>query len=281
MKQVLLITMLIAFISISYSQSVAIGTITPNPSAELEVYSTSKGFLPPCLTISQRNGISNPAIGLVVFCTECDELEVYNGTTWKNMTGSAACIIPSLPGITICNQVWMQKNLDVDRYRNGDLIPQVTDPSVWSSLTIGAWCYYNNDAANGTTYGKLYNWYAVNDPRGLAPVGWHVPSDAEWTTLTTCLGGEPVAGGKLKSTSLWNPPNTGATNSSGFAGLPGGYRFYNNGSFNEIGDASNWWSSTAYNSSYSWVRGLNYSTLNVFGGYSVKSIGSSVRCVRD
>ena len=99
--------------------------------------------------------------------------------------------------------------------------------AAWATLTTGAYCYYNNDSATyAATYGKLYNWYAVNDPRGLAPAGWHVPSDAEWTELINCLGGEDVAGGKMKAVSaLWYSPNTGATNSSGFTGLPGGYRF--------------------------------------------------------
>ena len=106
-----------------------------------------------------------------------------------------------IPSITICNQVWMLKNLDVSTYRNGDPIPQVTDPTTWVGLTTGAWCYYNNDPANGAIYGKLYNWYAVNDPRGLAPTGWHVPSDAEWTELSTCLDAiSPTGnvGGKMK-----------------------------------------------------------------------------------
>src|ERR1035437_4904310 len=131
----------------------------------------------------------------------------------------------SIPSVTICTQSWMLKNLDVSTYRNGDLIPEVTDGSAWSALTAGAWCWYNNDSAtNASTYGKLYNWYAVNDPRGLAPTGWHVPSDAEWTTLSTCLGGNAVAGGAMKETGTthWTSPNTGATNSSGFTGLPGG-----------------------------------------------------------
>ena len=123
----------------------------------------------------------------------------------------------------------MDKNLDVDRYRNGDPIPKVTDPTAWVALTTGAYCYYNNDSATyAATYGKLYNWYAVNDPRGLAPAGWHIPSDAEWATIETCLGGASVAGGEMKETGTihWQSPNTGATNSSGFTGLPGGYRNY-------------------------------------------------------
>ena len=116
-----------------------------------------------------------------------------------------------IPTIQICNQIWMQKNLAVDHYRNGDPIPQVTDPTEWASLTTGAWCYYNNDPANGSIYGKLYNWFAVNDPRGLAPTGWHIPTDdrdiptsSEWQLLSDCLGGNEIAGGKMKSTSGWN-----------------------------------------------------------------------------
>ena len=95
-------------------------------------------------------------------------------------------------------QVWMNKNLDVDRYRNGDKIPEVKDPVQWSQLTTGAWCYYNNDPVMGQIYGKLYNGYAVDDPRGLAPKGWHIPTDVEWTKLMTCVGDEMLAGGALK-----------------------------------------------------------------------------------
>src|ERR1035437_8570614 len=132
----------------------------------------------------------------------------------------------SIPSVTICTQVWMLKNLDVSTYRNGDLIPKVTTTTAWDALTTGAWRWCNNDPAMGVIYGKLYNWYVVNDPRGLAPTGWHVPSDAEWTTLSTCLGGYAVAGGAMKETGTthWTSPNTGATNSSGFTGLPGGGR---------------------------------------------------------
>ena len=113
----------------------------------------------------------------------------------------------------------------MSHYRNGDSIPEVTDPNIFDTLTTGAWCNYNNDPANEAIYGKLYNWYSVNDPRGLAPQGWHVPADSEWTILTTFLGGSAIAGSALKDTSsLWGSPNTGSTNSSGFSGLPGGYR---------------------------------------------------------
>jgi uncharacterized protein (TIGR02145 family) len=184
--------------------------------------------------------------------------------------------------VTIGTQVWMAKNLDVDHYRNGDSIPQVTDATKWAALTTGAWCYYNNDANNGTTYGKLYNWYAVNDSRGLAPDGWHVPSDAEWTTLSTYLGGESVAGGKLKEvgTAHWQSPNIGATNETGFTALSGSYR-YNNGTFSNVGYYSDWWSSTECSTSSAWGRGLNCydSGLNRYSYY--KGNGFAVRFVKD
>jgi hypothetical protein len=139
---------LIERISILDAGNVGIGITSPSPSAKLEVSSINQGFLPPRLTIAQRNAITNPAIGLVIYCTDCDELEVFNGTIWKSMGGAAACTFPSFPNVTICDQTWMQKNLDVSNYQNGDPIPKVTDPILWSNLTTGAWCWYNNDSAN-------------------------------------------------------------------------------------------------------------------------------------
>ena len=103
--------------------------------------------------------------------------------------------------VTIGTQTWTSKNLNVTKYRNGDAIPQVQDKNAWAKLKTGAWCYYENNTANGTTYGKLYNWFAVNDTRGLAPKGYHIPTDAEWTILTDYLGGDTIAGTKMKSTS--------------------------------------------------------------------------------
>jgi len=188
----------------------------------------------------------------------------------------------TLSSVTICSQVWMTKNLDVTTYRNGDAIPQVTDATAWANLTTGAWCYYNNDSANGPIYGKLYNWYAVNDTRGLAPTGYHVPSDGEWTTLETCLGGSSVAGGAMKEAGLmhWLSPNTGATNSSGFAGLPGGGRL-NNGTFNSGGFNGGWWSSTEDDATNAWFRFLLYDNGDVVRGFNTKTDGFSVRCLRD
>jgi len=182
--------------------------------------------------------------------------------------------------IKIGEQWWMAENLKVTRYRNGDPIPNVTDKSAWAVLTTGACCSYENDPANAETYGHLYNWYAVNDSRGLAPEGWHIPGDAEWQTLVDHLGGESVAGGKLKETAGWSSPNRGATNESGFSALPGGYR-YGNGGFLAAGLTAHFWSSTE-NSRYSaWLRTLDVNHSEVYRNYNYKRYGFSVRCVRD
>jgi uncharacterized protein (TIGR02145 family) len=182
--------------------------------------------------------------------------------------------------IVINGQEWMQQNLAVTKYRNGDPIPTGLSNTTWQNTTSGAYAIYDNVAANNTTYGKLYNWYAVNDSRGLCPTGWHVPSDAEWTTLETSLGGSSVAGGKMKSTTGWNSPNTGATNESGFTGLPGGYRG-NDGTYNAIGASGFWWSSTEGDSTLAWIRRLGYNYSNVNRSLNDKRNGFSVRCVRD
>jgi uncharacterized protein (TIGR02145 family) len=158
--------------------------------------------------------------------------------------------------------------------------------SQWGSTTSGAYAIYNNDAANDALYGKLYNWYAVNDSRGLCPTGWHVPSDAEWTTLTDFLGGQSVAGGKMKSTATqptpggWNPPNTGATNSSGFTGLPGGDRD-SGGWFDHLGFNGTWWSSSVTGSGVAWYRVLYSDNARANRGTNVHRLGFSVRCARD
>lgn len=185
--------------------------------------------------------------------------------------------------VRIGTQKWMAKNLDIGRYRNGDKIPQVKSAAVWASLTTGAWCWYNNDSATGAVYGKLYNWYAVNDPRGLAPVGWHIPSDAEWATLTSFLGGYGVAGGKLKETGTvhWAAPNTGATNSSGFIGLPGGAREHTDGTFNNYIVVGYWWSSTYFDSFNAWYHDMYYAGAEVYRFSISKRHGLSVRCLKD
>lgn len=197
----------------------------------------------------------------------------------------------TFPSVAIGTQIWGTTNLDVTTYRDGAPIPQVTDPNQWQNLTTGAWCYYNNDPTNNATYGKLYNWYAVagihdNDPNTpnkiLAPIGWHVPSDTEWTTLTTFLGGESIAGGKMKSTgtSLWQSPNTGATNSSGFTGLPAGLRNFLS-TFGNIGSNGFWWSLSENDTTSALPRYLDYLSGTAFGSLGNKPNGFSVRCVKD
>ena len=181
--------------------------------------------------------------------------------------------------VTIGTQVWTSKNLNVSTYRNGDVIPQVQDQNAWANLTTGAWCYYDNDASNGTKYGKLYNCYAVNDPRGLAPNGYHIPTDAEWTKLTDYLGGQSEAGRKMKSISGWKNNGNG-TDSSGFSGLPGGLRGYD-GTFSSIGYFGYWWSSTESDALYAWSRDLFCSYGYVDRDDNYKKNGFSVRCLRD
>jgi uncharacterized protein (TIGR02145 family) len=205
-----------------------------------------------------------------------------------------------------CGQTWTQRNLNVSKYSDGTPIPQVTDPTAWANLTTGAWCYYENSTANGTTYGKLYNWYAVAgiydaasqaNPglrKKLAPTGWHIPSDAEWTQLTDCLGGQSVAGGKMKTigtiqegTGLWSTPNTAATNESGFTGLPAGARSRIGldetgiGTFINKSSHTYWWSSSENDSTYALKRYLNYENGSAGGFDNPKWLGFSVRCLRD
>ena len=184
-------------------------------------------------------------------------------------------------GLIIGTQRWMPANLTVAKYRNGDPIKQVKNPGAWANLTTGAWCWYNNDSVNGRIYGRLYNWYAVNDPRGLAPTGWHIPSDAEWTTLATFLGGDAIAGGKMKEigTTHWLSPNVGATNSSGFTALPGGMR--QNGGSVLLGSWSSWWSSTPGDNDMICGRFIFVSDINLGRSLTEKDFGYAVRCIKD
>ena len=188
-----------------------------------------------------------------------------------------------LLSVKIGNQEWASENLNVSTFRNGDAIPEAQTREAWVKAGEEgkpAWCYYDNDPENGNKYGRLYNWYAVTDPRGLAPSGWHIPSDEEWTTLADNLGGDDdAAGKKMKSKAGWHDNGNGS-NTSGFSGLPGGYRNYD-GTFYVIGFNGNWWSSTEYNTYYAWYRYLHYSNGIVYRFNNYKSNGFSVRCLRD
>ena len=184
--------------------------------------------------------------------------------------------------VTIGTQVWLKENLKTTKFKNGTIITLVSDQTSWSNRTSPAYCWYNNDAATyGNPYGALYNWYTIN-MGNLCPDGWHVPSDAEWTTLTDFLGGLNVAGGKLKEsgTNHWFSPNTGASNESGFSALPGGYRGYD-GTFSFIRNYGFFWCATEYNPSSAWDRGLDYSDTNVDRNSTNKGNGISVRCIKD
>jgi len=183
--------------------------------------------------------------------------------------------------VTIGTQTWMVENLKTTKYNDGTPIPNVTDAYSWCLLSSGAQCDYDNNVSNTKTYGKLYNWYAVNTGK-LAPKGWHIPTDAEWATLTNYVGGESVAGGVLKTTGTtnWNSPNTAATNSFGFSALPGGFRD-NNGDFTYMNVWGVYWTATETNSNYAWRRPISYTYSKIFIDESRKEIGYSVRCIKN
>lgn len=194
---------------------------------------------------------------------------------------SASGFDAEVPTVVIGTQIWCTKNLDVSTYRNGDVIPEIREQANWDTITTGAWCYYKNKTANGTTYGKLYNWYAVNDSRGLAPAGYHVPSNDEWNVLTDFLGGLDVAGKKMKSKNGWEQNGNG-TNSCGFNALPGGER--DSDGFEDLKEFAKWWSSTE--SSIMGITGVHYRYIPCqfdFAGKdrTVRGSGLSVRCIKD
>jgi uncharacterized protein (TIGR02145 family) len=219
---------------------------------------------------------------------------------WFLITGTLTDIDGNVyQTVKIGEQWWMAENLKVKKYRNGDPIPNVTDNTAWTGLTTGAWCSYNNDAGNIETYGLLYNWYAVDDSRNIAPAGWHVPTDAEFTALENYLiangynwdgttTGNKI-GKSLASKTGWNSSSYAGVvgndmptnNTSGFSALPGGYRDFNYGAYYYMGSKGYWWSASANFSSYAWYRGLHYDGYGVFRYYGNRRYGFSVRLVRD
>ena len=205
------------------------------------------------------------AIALLCENTSIAQVTDKDGNTYKS--------------VTIGKQIWTAENLNVEHYRNGDAIPQVQDKEEWAILTSGAWCYYQNSSENGTIYGKLYNWYAVNDSRGLAPEGWHVATDDDWTKITELFGGAYVAGEKMKNTSGWSENGNG-TNINGFAGLPGGYRNHD-GYFMNIGINGLFWTSTAFSGTNAWFRNLIASIPDIYRPNYFYVNGLSIRCVKD
>ncbi|HOY32469.1 MAG TPA: FISUMP domain-containing protein [Bacteroidales bacterium] len=184
--------------------------------------------------------------------------------------------------ITIGTQVWMLENLKTTKYRNGVSIPNVSTNANWEVLGTGAYCNYNNDVLNADTYGRLYNWFAVNDSRKLAPEGWHISSYADWYTLISYLGGESVAGGKLKEagSAHWCIPNSGATNEVGFTALPSGYRNLW-GTFSNKTYQALWWCSSEGSPDLAWAARMVFSAADVAFEADYKKYGCAVRCVKD
>jgi uncharacterized protein (TIGR02145 family) len=293
-------------------QNVGINVTQPASSALLDMTSTTKGFLPPRMTAQDRDNIQNPSTGLIIYCTTTNKVNVYDGTDWFELCQTIAPDPPFTCGneltdidgnsyntVLIGTQCWMAENLKTTTYSNGTAIPNVTDNVAWSNLTTGAYVWYDNSISWKDSYGALYNWYATVNPNGLCPTGWHMPSDAEWTQLTSYIsGGTTTGGNQLKSCRQVNSPLGGAckttvhprwedggvgnhgTNDYGFSALPGGLRNYA-GVYNTMGNIGNWWSSTAVSSMYAWNRFLGYGNSGVGLANDEKIFGFSVRCVKD
>ncbi len=207
-----------------------------------------------------------------------DEINLKQVT--KNTNLSRPSIPISVDQVQIGNQIWKTKNLNVTKYRNGDVIPEIKNRFAFAQATTGAWCYYDNDPANGNIYGKLYNFYAVTDPRGLAPLGWHIPSISEWTTLRESVGYNATS---IRATTLWYLQNGAiSTNSTGFSSLPGGGRFEFDGDFNLTTECYFW---TSTNSS---IYPQNALSIIIYGSQNgiyeddfEKWSGQSVRCIKN
>lgn len=225
-----------------------------------------------------------------VGCSDSDSASAPEGpANSHSASGASAQSADPYPEVKIGDQVWMTKNLDVSKFRNGDPIPEAKTAAEWESAGNSgkpAWSCYDNDPDNCKIYGKLYNWYAVNDSRGLAPSGWHVSTDAEWKTLESYLGGGTVAADKLKETgtSHWQPPKGGGNNTSGFTMLPGGWRGVQIG-FEGLGGTAYFWTASEFNSNKmpgnAWSRCLGCASSSLDRGGNKKEGGFSVRCVKD
>ncbi len=261
-------------ISYSWSTGATTASVSVNPSSATTYY----------VTVTTSAG-----------CTATANAGVTVQTTVTDIVGTSYNVVG------IGNQCWMKENLRTTKYRNGTAIAIITtDNTAWENDVTGAWCYYNNSSSNVGTYGRIYNWYAVNNSNGLCPTGWHVPTHDEWTTLerylcasSTCSTDFPFdntttgycgtdEGGKLKETGTtnWASPNTGATNSSNFTGRPGGYRKYD-GSFLYMTTIGYFWSSTNIDTYHAWGRYLQNTNSTVMRWNFEKGNGFSVRCVKD
>lgn len=256
--------------------------ITRNPTLDNNAGKTNDGMGTGNFTSGITRLTPNTTYYVRAYATNSVGTTYGNETIVKTMNGTLSDSDGNVYyTVSIGSQVWMAENLKTTKYNNGTSISNVIDATAWSNLTAGAYCDYNNNPSNSNIYGRLYNYYTVVDLNKLCPTGWHVPTDAEWTTLTTYLGGESVAGDKLKGTDTtqWIMSNTEPTNETGFTGLPAGNRD-EEGAYENFGYFGLWWSSTDYFSS-AWCRGLNsrYSGVNRTNSY--RRIGYSIRCLKD
>ena len=274
LSNLILFTLFFLLISVKLNAQVGVGTNSPVASAKLEILSTTQGFLPPRMTTAQRDQISSPAIGLIIFNTTTETLEIRTSSGWLALRVISSS--QEVSSVKIGNQIWMLENLNVTTYRDGTPIAEVSNQATWDNLSTGGWSNYSNDPSFASIYGRLYNYYAVVDSRGLCPSGWHVPNNEEYNVLANFLGGN--VGGKMKSAGFVTP-NTGATNSSGFTALPGGWR--QTGSFSSEGNAGMWWTSTEATSTTAYTRELHSSFSECYQTTKNKKWGASVRCIKD
>ncbi len=294
---------------LSLSAQVAINTdgSMPAASAMLDVQSTTKGMLLPRLTNTERDAIASPVTGLIIFNTQYETLQVYDGSSWVLIT-EGNCGKPFYDAINdqyyetiiIGTQCWMAENLASTKYNDGTDIPLVTSGTAWGYLTTPGYCWHNNNVANADIYGALYNWYAVETGL-LCPSGWHIPTDSEWTVLENYLiingynfdgstMGDKIAKSLaagfdwLSSGSQGVPGSTDHRdyrNKSGFRALPGGYRLDGEAEFSQFPDIGSWWSAmevNQYNARRHYLQSHNY---DLISSSAPKGVGLSVRCLRD
>ena len=226
-----------------------------------------------------------PVPGTIRFNPNNNDFEGWNGYFWTSLTGIEFGSVTDIDGnvyktLDIGNKTWMMENLKVTRFRNGVAIEEITNDNDWGNAFEAARCSYGNSAANNAIYGQLYNFYAIEDLQGLCPEGWEVPSDAQWADLVSTFGGEAIAGGKLKQvgTTLWTAPNVGATNESGFTGLPGGSRGFSG--FAGINDGGRWWTRSKELNAFGRSWGMWHSNTVAQRSANDFYAGFSVRCVK-
>lgn len=229
-----------------------------------------------------------PPAGVIRFNPASSDFEGWNGYVWISLTGKEqAGSVPDVDGNVYATKIiagreWMAENLRTSKYRNGQNIANLEPYLLWMNATSGAWCFFQNNNSNNIPLGKLYNFYAVVDNRGLCPTGWHIPANAEWEILANQLGGAEVAGGKMKIVGVdhWNTPNTDATNEGGFTAFPAAFR-RTDGSFADPGITTIWWTSTLMDISNAIERNLDSDDGNISSDFAEFTRGYSVRCIKN